>query len=183
MGEPTFRCRTGHEPKSGLYYEVLGTPDAGRLPIVFIHGGGATGAAFRRTPDDRPGWADLLAGEGYECWVTDWPGCGRSGGRNPLELVYEDIVDGYRELLTSVIGGPVLILCHSMGGPATWALVERVGDLVSGVASVAASAPQNANPPPPTILDDDGRTVRVRFGDTGVEFNVNRAEPYIYEDA
>jgi pimeloyl-ACP methyl ester carboxylesterase len=183
MGEPKLHCHTGHEPTSGLYYEVVGTPNPERPPIVFIHGGGATGAAFRRTPDDRPGWADLLAAAGYECWVTDWPGCGRSGGRNPLELVYADVVDGYGHLLTDVIGRPVLVLCHSMGGPATWALVELAGELIAGVASVAASAPQNVSPPPPTILADDGRMVRVRFGQTGVEFNVDRNAPYIYEDA
>jgi len=183
MAESKLHCRTGHEPKSGLYYEVLGTPDPERPPIVFIHGGGATGAAFRRTPDDRPGWADLLAAAGYECWVTDWPGCGRSGGRNPLELVYADIVEGYGHLLTDVIQRPVLVLCHSMGGPATWALVESTGEQIAGVISVAASAPQNVVPPPPTVLSDDGRVIHVVFGQTGVEFHIDRNAPYVYEDA
>jgi pimeloyl-ACP methyl ester carboxylesterase len=183
MMEPNRQSRTGHEPISGLYYEVLGTDRQGSPPLVFIHGGGATGAAFRRTPDDRPGWADLLADAGYECWVTDWPGIGRSGGRNPLELVYEDIVDGYSRLLTDTIRRPCIVLCHSMGGPATWALVERVGELVAGVLSVAASAPANASPPPPTVLEDDGNKIKVVFGQTGVEFNVDWHAPYIYEDA
>ena len=148
---------------------------------MFIHGGGGTGAAFRRTPDDRTGWADLLAARGFECWVTDWPGSGRSGGRNPIELVYSDVVDGYVNLLRNVIQRPVIVLCHSMGGPATWALVEIVGELVAGVLSVAASAPANAPLPPPTVLSDDGRVIHVRFGLTGVEFTIDRYGLYVYE--
>jgi pimeloyl-ACP methyl ester carboxylesterase len=181
MTSHEYRC--GNEPKSGLYYEVLAGSRNYGTPLVFIHGGGGTGAAFRRTPDDRPGWADLLAERGFECWVTDWPGTGRSGGRNPIELEYSDVVDGYVNLLCDVIARPAIILCHSMGGPATWAVVEVARDLVAGVLSVAASAPANAPLPPPTILSDDGRYVTVVFGLTGVEFTIDRYGLYVYEDA
>src|SRR5262245_31194714 len=122
MTSHEYRC--GNEPESGLYYEVLAGSRKHSTPLVFIHGGGGTGAAVRRTPDDRPGWADILAARGFECWVTDWPGTGRSGGRNPIDLEYSDVVDGYVNLLRDVIRRPAIVLCHSMGGPATWAVVE-----------------------------------------------------------
>jgi pimeloyl-ACP methyl ester carboxylesterase len=176
----TARC--GHEPESGLYWERLGERAALGRPIVFIHGGGATGACWRATPDGRAGWADRLAERGCECWVTDWPGTGRSGNRNPLEIEYGDVVDGYRRLLRDVVAEPAVVVCHSMGGAVTWQLVEHEGPLVAGVVSVAGAYPANT-PPRSEPLSDDGRVVEVVFGDTGVRFSVDRQAPYLYEDA
>src|SRR5205814_6737134 len=68
-------------------------------PWLFVHGGGASGACFRETVDGRPGWADVLAAEGAECWVTDWPGCGRSGGRDPLAVRYADLVEDRKSVV------------------------------------------------------------------------------------
>ena len=176
----TPRC--GHEPASGLYYEVLGARRAWPVPVVFIHGGGATGACFRATPDGRPGWADRLAQAGYECWVTDWPGGGRSGNRNPLDIAYADVVDGYLRLLREVVGEPVVVVCHSMGGAITWQLVAELPELVAGVVSVAGAYPANVAPTS-EVESDDGRTIVVRFADTGVRFVVDRLAMYLYEDA
>src|SRR5690606_15026685 len=130
--------RVGCVPETGLYHEVLGAPTAQRdpalpHPILWIHGGGATGACFRTDLRGGPGWADRMAAGGAECWVTDWPGGGRSGGRNPLDITYDDVVAGYRHLLREVIGRPAVVVCHSMGGAVTWQLVEHEPDLVAGV--------------------------------------------------
>ena len=168
-------ARCGHEPTSGLYYEVLGE---GR-PVVFIHGGGASGAHFRATPDGRAGWADRLAERGFECWVTDWPGCGRSGGRDVLAISYADLVAGYARLL-ALVDSPPAVICHSMGGAVTWKLVEL--DLVERVVAVAASYPGNIQPAGETI-SDDGSRVRIRFVATGVEFEVARDRLSYYPDA
>jgi len=175
-------ARCGHEPASGLYYEILGERRALERPIVLIHGGGATGACFRATPDGRAGWADVLAARGYECWVTDWPGTGRSGNRSLVEIEYADVVDGYRRLLRDVVGEPSAIVCHSMGGAVAWQLVEHEGALVDAVVSVAGAYPANT-PPRSEVTRDDGRIVEVVFGDTGVPFVVDREAPYLYEDA
>ena len=70
-----------------------------------------------------------------------------------------------------------------MGGPATWAVVERAGTLVAGLLSVAASTPTNASPPPPRVVADDARTIKVIQGQTGVQYNIDRHAPYLYEDA
>jgi pimeloyl-ACP methyl ester carboxylesterase len=47
-------------------------------PIVLVHGGGGQGTDYLSTPDGRPGWATLLVQAGYEVYVVDRPGHGRS---------------------------------------------------------------------------------------------------------
>jgi len=177
------RARVGREPTSGLYYEILGDGERVATPLLFIHGGGNTGSGFRATPDGRMGWADLLAERGYRSWVTDWPGTGRSGYRNILTLQYSDVVDGYLELLREVIKEPVIILPHSMGGPITWKLVEQAPKLVAGVVGIATGYPGNLAPKNTQVISDDGNVIKFRFGDTGVEFILDRSKPYVYEDA
>lgn len=46
--------------------------------IVLVHGGGGQGTDYLTTPDGRPGWAPLLAEQGYPVYVVDRPGHGRS---------------------------------------------------------------------------------------------------------
>jgi pimeloyl-ACP methyl ester carboxylesterase len=127
------------------------------------------------------GWADQLAERGHEVWVTDWPGCGRSGNRHLIDLEYDDIVSGFRQLLRDVIGRPVVVICHSMGGAATWQLVERETDLVRGVVAVAAAFPGNISPRG-EVLREDGDVLVTRSLDTGVQFTVDMRRGYFYED-
>lgn len=173
----------GWMPGSGLYYEVLGgDTDAEASPWVFVHGGGATGACFRTTADGRPGWAERLAGRGIECWVTDWPGVGRSGGRDPLTVRYDDLVEGYTALLTQVVRRPAVVVCHSMGGALTWKVVERTRPHVAAVVGLAASHPGNIAPVS-EVVSDDGTTLVARFAASGVSFVVARDRLYRYDDA
>ncbi|MGY1812302.1 alpha/beta hydrolase family protein [Blastococcus sp. SYSU D00820] len=174
-----MRASVGHEPSSGLYYEILGDGTSYPHPILFIHGGGGNGAGWRRSLDGRAGWADLLAADGYECWVTDWPGSGRSAYRDYETLEYADAVDGYIRLLRDVIGRPVVIVPHSMGGAITWRLVEEVPELVAGVVGIAAAYPANIQRRS-EVTSDDGTHVELTFADTGVVFRVDRTRPYVY---
>src|SRR3954465_12427417 len=112
-----MKARVGRETHSGLYYEILGEGTAGRPPLLFIHGGGVSGDHFRATPAGPMGWADLLAGRGYQVWVTDWPGTGRSGYRDIAKLEYDDVVDGYRRLGRSPVEEPGGVVPPSRGGP------------------------------------------------------------------
>ncbi|KAH8809229.1 Alpha/Beta hydrolase protein [Xylogone sp. PMI_703] len=50
----------------------------GRPPVIFIHGAAQTGTHWEVTPDGRLGLALLLAKEGWDCYVVDQPGIGRS---------------------------------------------------------------------------------------------------------
>lgn len=176
-------ARVGHEPRTGTYWERLGERASGdeRPPLLLIHGGGATGACWRATPDGRVGWADRLAERGYECWVADWPGTGRSGNRNGLEIDYDDVIAGFRALLHDVIGEPATIVCHSMGGAVTWQLVEHDSELVAGVLSVAGAYPANVVQRS-EVVSDDGDVAEIRFADTGVLMTVDRRTMNLYGD-
>lgn len=174
--------RCGNEPAMGTYYEVLGEPGSGGPPVLFIHGGGGTGAAFRTTLEGAPGWADQLVDRGHVVWLTDWPGCGRSGKRHLIDIEYADVVEGYRRLLRDVIGEPVVVVCHSMGGATAWQLIEHEGDLVAGVVAVAAVSPGNILPPG-EILSEEGPLVHIRYSVTGIELTVDTSRGYFYEDA
>ena len=49
-----------------------------RYPIVMIHGGGGQGTDWLETPDGRDGWADYFVADGWDVYVIDRPGHGRS---------------------------------------------------------------------------------------------------------
>jgi pimeloyl-ACP methyl ester carboxylesterase len=175
------RARVGWEKESGLYYEIFGASAQDAPPLLFIHGGGATGACWRATADGRVGWADQLAERGHECWLTDWPGTGRSGNRNGLDIEYGDVVDGYRRLLRNVIAEPAVVICHSMGGAVTWQLVQHESDLVAGVVSVAGAYPANVVAKS-EVVSDDGDVAEIVFADTGVQMTVDRRVMNLYGD-
>jgi pimeloyl-ACP methyl ester carboxylesterase len=49
-----------------------------KYPIVFIHGGGGQGTDWLQTPDGRDGWVDYFVADGWDVYVVDRPGHGRS---------------------------------------------------------------------------------------------------------
>src|SRR5690606_25700112 len=49
-----------------------------RYPIVMIHGGGGQGTDWLETPDRRDGWVDYFVADGWDVYVVDRPGHGRS---------------------------------------------------------------------------------------------------------
>lgn len=49
-----------------------------RFPVVMIHGGGGQGADWLETPDGRDGWVDYFVADGWDVYVVDRPGHGRS---------------------------------------------------------------------------------------------------------
>lgn len=172
--------RCGHETTTGTYYEVLGE-GTDRPAVLLVHGGGATGACFRADLRGAPGWADLLAERGHEVWMADWPGCGRSGNRVLTDIEYSDVVEGHRRLLRDVIGRPAVVVCHSMGGPVAWQLVEREPHLVAGVVGLGVAAPGNLSTPA-EIVAEDGPLVTVRSPLSGAVFVVDLNRGYLYED-
>jgi pimeloyl-ACP methyl ester carboxylesterase len=48
------------------------------VPIVMIHGGGGQGTDWLETPDGRDGWVDYFVADGFDVYVVDRPGHGRS---------------------------------------------------------------------------------------------------------
>ncbi len=121
------------------------TADAVRPPILFLHGGGHTGACYRTTPDGRQGWADDVAQRGWPAIVADWPGHGRSGKVPDLaRMSGADVVAAAQALLESI--GPAVVFTHSMSGAMGWKLAELAPDLVVALVAVAPSPPGNIQP-------------------------------------
>ncbi|KAK7539260.1 Alpha/Beta hydrolase protein [Phyllosticta citribraziliensis] len=63
-----------------IYVEKL-TPATGVLqpkPVVFVHPGGTSGASWLNTPDNRKGFASFFLGLGYQVYLLDTQGVGRS---------------------------------------------------------------------------------------------------------
>ena len=60
------------------YRPALHDGDRDNVPILFIHGGGLTGAQWESTPDLRPGWACLANKFGHDAYLLDTVDNGRS---------------------------------------------------------------------------------------------------------
>jgi hypothetical protein len=52
-----------------------------------------------------------------------------------------------------------------------------------GVAGIAAGYPGNLAPTNSEVISEEGSIIKFKFGDTGVEFILDRSKPYFYEDA
>jgi pimeloyl-ACP methyl ester carboxylesterase len=61
------------------YVNYLVPADTDRVPVVFVHGGGMTGACWEATPDGRPGWLTSFLRAGWPCYVVDNADRGRAG--------------------------------------------------------------------------------------------------------
>ena len=70
----------GREVMHGQMYVEKLTPREPRrpYPLVLFHGAGQTATNWLGTPDERPGWAEHFAGEGYTVYLVDQPARGRS---------------------------------------------------------------------------------------------------------
>jgi pimeloyl-ACP methyl ester carboxylesterase len=151
--------RIDHPP---TYYDVL-TPAGGstKPSVVMIHGGAHTGACYLATPDGRPGWAHVFVAAGYPVVVPDWPGLGRSGNIDPSAVSGEVIVTGLAKVLAA-IGGPAIVLTHSMSGAYGWKLIERHGEHIARLVAVAPAQPGNIQKPAEIVTETaDAVTIRL----------------------
>lgn len=108
-------------------------------PVIMIHGGSHTGTGWTTTPDGRPGWALMLAQAGWDVYVVDWPGVGRSGTRpENLQDTPVELVETLAVLLQRV--GPAAVVGHSIGGALAFKLAEQAPASVRAVAAMAPAS-------------------------------------------
>ena len=113
---------TPSEP--AMYCDRLRCGNEGeKPPLVLVHGAGHNGACYLQTPDGRPGWAQYFAQAGYDVYVPDWPGMGRSGRMEPSRLT-GGIVAAALGVLLERLGRPAALLTHSMSGAYGWKVLE-----------------------------------------------------------
>ena len=61
------------------YVSYVVPADTDRPPVVFVPGGGMTGACWESTPDGRPGWLTAFLRAGWPCYLVDNAERGRAG--------------------------------------------------------------------------------------------------------
>lgn len=124
---------------------VKAETNAGKWPIVMLHGGFHNGSAYLSTPDGRDGWADEFARRGHNVYVMDWPGHGRSPSFDGFtDLSMADVGKSLGILLEEV--GPAIVFAHSAGGPIAWWVAENYRSHVKAVVGIAPGAPANLVP-------------------------------------
>ncbi|KAI9661178.1 MAG: hypothetical protein M1821_009505 [Bathelium mastoideum] len=75
---PVVATQPSSTPSSSLPSSSQPTASSPKPPIIFVHGGGLTGAIWDSTPDGRPSWARCAAALGYPVYVLDAVDSGRS---------------------------------------------------------------------------------------------------------
>ncbi|NES81680.1 MAG: alpha/beta fold hydrolase [Moorea sp. SIO2B7] len=90
-----------------IYYVKAGDRQTGRPPLLLIHAFGASTDHWRKNI------AQLK--QEFEVWAIDLLGCGRS---NKPDLQYTGNLwrDQVHDFITEVIGQPVMLVGHSLGG-------------------------------------------------------------------
>jgi pimeloyl-ACP methyl ester carboxylesterase len=108
-------------------------------PVVMIHGGVHTGAAWTTEPDGQPGWAPRFADKGWAVHVVDWPGVGRSGyWPETLATGADKVVEALISLLQRT--GPAVLIGHSIGGALSFKVAEKRPDLVQAIVALAPAS-------------------------------------------
>ena len=151
-------------PDGKIYADVLG-PSAGvpRRTHVMLHGGMHSGDCWVKTPDGRPGWAQLLAEHG-DCVISmDWPGSGRSGFLPPNELTGTAIASRIARAMRE-LDGELLLWTHSMSGPFGWKIAELLGPRLATLVAIAPGPPGNIQPPAAVTERNDEKTLVELFG-------------------
>jgi len=159
-----------------VYYETFSPAAAtGKPTVVMVHGGAHTGACYQSTADDRRGWAYLFAERGYRVVVPDWPGIGRSGYIPLDKLNGAKVVEGLGALIRS-LGGPVVLLTHSMSGCYGWRLLELHGDIIATVVGVAPGPPGNIQRQAPVYQETD---TMIETEQSGSRVRVDKTAPVV----
>jgi pimeloyl-ACP methyl ester carboxylesterase len=88
-----------------------------KYPLVLVHGGGGQGTDWLGTPDGRDGWADYFVRAGFDVYVVDRPGLGRS---------------------------PTNPSCGQLGGPGNTGIISNLADSAPERWPGGAPTPTNA---------------------------------------
>jgi pimeloyl-ACP methyl ester carboxylesterase len=159
-----------------VYFETFAPARASAHPtVLMIHGGAHSGACYQRTADGRRGWAYVFAERGYRTVVPDWPGTGRSGYVALDALNGAIVVDGLGALARG-LGGPLILLTHSMSGAYGWRLAELNRDLIHAVIGVAPAPPGNIQEPAPVYAETE-TTIETRV--SGRRVSIDKRKPIV----
>lgn len=139
-----------------------------------VLGGAHTGSCYQVTADGRPGWASDFLKMGYPVVVLDWPSTGRSGYIPDAEISGDLVCTGIGRVIES-IGRPVVLMTHSMSGAYGWKVLEKYGQHISRLVTIAPGPPGNIQPPADVVSETPEKLV-IR-GTTN--YTLNRTVPFV----
>ena len=140
-----------------IYYVRAGSPQPSRPPLLLIHGFGASTDHWRK---------NLIGlSENFEVWAIDLLGFGRSAKPN-WEYTSDLWRDQLHDLITEVIGRPVILAGNSLGGYAALCVAAGHPDSARGLILLNSAGPFTETepaPPPPAWKKAASGTVRRLF--------------------
>jgi pimeloyl-ACP methyl ester carboxylesterase len=175
MKEESFYTEDG----SGMYFEKI-TPNVKKQSesLILFHGGAHTGSCYKITPDGRKGWAYYFAEKGFEVYIPDWPGTGRSRDV-PLEKINGEFLINAFSTLLEKIDGKIILITHSMSGAFGWKLAEIFNEKVVKVIGVAPASMGNIQMIPEVISHS---AKELSFDFSGRNIDLNMETPYICDE-
>jgi pimeloyl-ACP methyl ester carboxylesterase len=175
MKEQSFYTEDG----SGMYFEKI-TPNVKKQSesLILFHGGAHTGSCYKLTPDGRKGWAYYFAEKGFEVYIPDWPGTGRSRDVALEKINGEFLINAFSTLIEK-IDGKVILITHSMSGAYGWKLAEIYNEKVVKVIGTAPSPMGNIQKIS-EIVEHAGNNLSMNFNGRNIDLNMET--PYICDE-
>jgi len=147
-----------------------------RPAAILVHGGAHTGVCWTNCPDGRPGWAQHLATRGWDAYIVDWPGVGRSPRPDDfLTAGPGPTVAALTALLREV--GPALLIGHSIGAAISVKVLDQAPNLVSGFIAVAPAPPGIFQAPGPLAAEDRP----IRFDEAAMRASFTNADRFPHQ--
>lgn len=115
-----------------IYYVKAGSSQAGRPPLLLVHGFGASTDHWRKNI------AELQ--NDFEVWAIDLLGFGRSA---KLDLQYSGDLwrDQLHDFITEIVGQPVVIAGNSLGGYASLCVAAQRPESAAGLILLNSAGP------------------------------------------
>lgn len=75
--KPVPQAQTLHGDHASVFYQI--PQNAGKLPLVFLHGAGQSARTWESTPDGRDGFQNIFLRRGFPVYLVDQPRRGEAG--------------------------------------------------------------------------------------------------------
>ena len=132
-----------------------------RATVLLVHGGGVGPGGWSRAIGGRPGWAPRLAEAGYRAVVMTWPGLSAGGAWDPDTPLDGAAVAGAIVELIAALGGPVVLVVHSMSAAFGYRVAFHHRDSLIALVALAPAPPGDIQPEP-AVLEEDADHIVVQ---------------------